>query len=829
MSCQRVLVALAGQPNCGKSTIFNMLTGARQHVANYPGVTVEKKTGRFRTGDLQVELVDLPGTYSLSSYSLEERVSRDFLLHDGPGVVLDVADASNLKRSLYLTLQLLEMGRPLVLVLNMMDVAGRRGVRLDVDGLSRRLGVPAIAAVGKKGKGAEEIGAALDGLAGQAPGPEVFQAGYGSLEPCIGALAERLSGDPILASRCPPRWLAIKLLEGDAEAEKLLRTLSSEASGLLAEAQTLRHNFQVRHGQTAADHIARSRHRAAGELARLTTSSSPASGRTLTERVDAVVCQRYLGPVVLLAILFLLYQASIVFGGWVSAQVWPFWGALESLAARLLPAPGFLDDPLLRELGLWCVKSVTSILNYLPIFFILFALIAVLEDSGYMPRMAFILDRVFRRFGLHGQSTLPLILGGVYVGGCAVPAVMAAKAIPDERARLATILITPMMNCLAKVPLYLLLIDACFAERAGLALFFIATVTLFMALPVAKVLSLTVLRKKQSAPFIMEMPPYHLPTVKGVLLRAVERVLLFVKKIVTVVLAVAVVVFALISYPGIGTEARARFEAEADTAVRSFLAKAEATAYAGRLGAQDVPELLLFREALREAGRGAGQVRADAADAAFLKRNPLYFEILRGTSADSRQLSRALRTVDATRKRLRRELRTQGFEASFLGMAGRALEPVTRFAGFDWRVNIALLSAFAAKENSAATLGAIYGLDGEGGLAQGMTPLHALALMLFMALYPPCIPASVMVRLQANSTGWMLFSLGYQTLLGLVVATLVFAGGTLLGLTGWQAMWTFYGVCVLATAAMALVPESGCTCAHISQTPIPSTSRGGFS
>lgn len=819
MSRTRVLAALAGQPNCGKSTIFNMLTGARQHVANYPGVTVEKKSGRFRTASHQVELVDLPGTYSLTSYSLEERVARDFLLHDRPGVILDVADAANLKRSLYLTLQLLEMGRPLVLVLNMMDVAERRGVSLDLAGLSERLRIPVIAAVGKQGQGAQEISAILERLAGQngQQAGEPFRVPYGPLEPCIDALERRLAAEPRLAAHCPPRWLALKLLEADADAETLLRTLRPEASGLLAEAQTLRRSFQTRHGQTTADHIGQARHRAAGELARLTTSSSPASGRTLTERVDAVVCQRYLGPMVLLAILFVLYQASIVFGGWVSAQVWPAWAALEALAARLLPAPGFLEDPLLRELGLWCVKSVTSILNYLPIFFILFALIAVLEDSGYMPRMAFILDRVFHRFGLHGQSTLPLILGGVYVGGCAVPAIMATKAIPDERARLATILITPMMNCLAKVPLYLLLIDACFADRAGLALFFIATVSLFMALPVAKALSLTVLRGKERAPFIMEMPPYHLPTLRGVLLRAVERVLLFAKKIVSVVLAVAVVVFALISYPGIGPEAKARFEAEADAAVRAFLAVADTTGYAGRLGAQDVPELLLFREALREAGRGprvgAGQAGAAAADEDFRQRNALYFEILRGQSADSKRLSQALRTVDATRKRLRREQRMQGFESSFLGMAGRALEPVTRFAGFDWRVNIALLSAFAAKENSAATLGAIYGLDGgepasgQGMRAAAMTPLHALALMLFMALYPPCIPASVMVRLQAGATGWMLFSIGYQTALALLVAVLVFTGGTLLGLTGWQAMWTFYGLCVLATCAMALVPE----------------------
>ncbi|SNR77926.1 ferrous iron transport protein B [Humidesulfovibrio mexicanus] len=831
MSPTRTLVALAGQPNCGKSTIFNMLTGARQHVANYPGVTVEKKSGGFRARNLAVELVDLPGTYSLSSYSLEERVARDFLLHDKPGAIIDIADASNLRRSLYLTLQLLEMGRPLVLVLNMMDVAVRRGVHVDVDCLSERLGVPVIPAVGKKGQGAEEIAAALEQCVNSTPG--AYRTPYGALEPSLEALERALAQEPKLLSHCPPRWLAIKLLEGDAGAEALLRAHHQDACGVLAHALELGRRFQAECGHAAAGHIAQARHSAAAELARQTTRQVPMQGRHLTERVDAVVCHRSLGPLVLMAILFLLYQASIVFGGWVSAQAWPIWGALEGLAAQLLPPPGFLEDPLPRALGIWAVKSVTAILNYLPIFFILFALIAVLEDSGYMPRMAFILDRVFHRFGLHGQSTLPLILGGVYVGGCAVPAVMATKAIPDERARLATILITPMMNCLAKVPLYLILIDAYFPEHAGAALFFIATVTVFMALPVAKALTLTVLRGKEQAPFIMEMPPYHLPTIQGVLLRATERVLIFAKKIVTVVLAVAVVVFMLISYPGLEPEDTAHFEAQARETMRSFLNEADKTAYAGRLRMEDVAGLALFSEALRDAGRGASETARAAIGADFQQRNPLYYDIVRGDSGDAKRLARSLRKVESTRKRLRREMRTLGFETSFLGMAGKALEPVTQFAGFNWRVNIALLSAFAAKENSASTLGALYGQDTDSTVESdmragepGMTPLHALALMLFMALYPPCIPASVMVRLQAGSTGWMLFSMGYQTLLGLLVASLVFTGGTLLGFTGWQSMWAFYVVCVLATVAMALVPERSLRCKRLSMPPITTTCKG---
>lgn len=835
MTPQNILVALAGQPNSGKSTISNMLTGAHQHVANYPGVTVEKKTGRFQAGDLRVELVDLPGTYSLTSYSLEERVSRDFQLHDRPRVVINVADASNLKRNLYLTLQLLEMDTPVVLNLNMMDVAERRGISIDVEGLAGHLGTPVASTVGKKSEGGTRLRRALDAcLERREHAP--FQMNYGPLEPCIQSLMDRLSTDQTLTASYPARWMAIKLLEGDSEARSLLQKISAGAAAVLAEAEALRSRFQEEHNQAADRQVAYSRHRAAAELAERYVKKAPSAGRHLSDRADRFVCNRFLGPVILLAILLTLYEVSIVFGGWLAVQVWPVWGSLESLCAQILPAPGFLEDPLLRSLGLWTVKSLTAILNYLPIFFLLFALIAVLEDSGYMPRMAFILDRLFRRFGLHGQSTLPLILGGVYVGGCAIPAVMATKAIPDERARLATILIASMMNCLAKVPLYLILIGAYFAEHSGLALFFIATVTMFMALPVAKALSLTVLRKKESAPFIMEMPPYHLPTIKGVLTRAVERILLFVKKIVTVVLAVAVVVFVLINFPGVSAESKARSLAERDTAVNAFLAKSAKTSYKDQLTAADVEGLVLFNEALRDAKRGADQAKAEAINSEFEQRNPLYYGLLRGEDAGAKALGRALKKVADTRKRLRREMRAEGFESSFLGMAGRTLEPATRFAGFNWRINIALLSAFAAKENSAATLGAIYGLDGDEGSVQesmkagetGFTALHALALMLFMALYPPCIPTSVMVRMQSNSTGWMLFSIGYQTLLGLFVAGLVFTGGSLLGLTGWQAMWAFYGLCLAATVVMALLPENVACRLPLFSKPIAATCKGGI-
>jgi len=814
MASRRLLVALAGQPNCGKSTVFNMLTGARQHVANYPGVTVEKKSGTFSIGETRVELVDLPGTYSLTSYSLEERVARDFLLGDNPGVVIDVADGSNLKRHLYLTLQLLEMEVPTILNVNMMDVVERRGQSIDVPRLQEILGIPVVPTRAKRGEGKEGLRAAVNAVADAAP-DETYRVGYGPLEPFVVELEALLAEDSLLSVQYPLRWLAIKLLENDSEAEALVRRMHPDADQVMAAAGECRERFASQSGSAAERHIAFTRHAECARIAREVVTLPEAKRQNLSDRADRIVCHRVFGPMILVGILFILYQVSIVFGNWLALQVWPVWGAVESFAEEALPAAGFMDDPLLRALGLWVVKSTTAILNYLPIFFLLFSLIAILEDSGYMPRMAFILDRLFRRFGLHGQSTLPMILGGVYVGGCAIPGVMATKAIPDERARLATIMIVPMMNCLAKVPLYLILIGAYFAQAGGLAMFFIATVTLFMALPVAKALSMTVLRNRESAPFIMEMPPYHLPTIGGVLRRAVERIWLFLKKIVTVVAAVAVVVFVLINYPGLPQARLDHYRAMEDEAVAGFMRDVAKTEYNGVLNTDDALRIVLFEESMKRAKAGVtDQAESEEINARYQAENPAYYAVVKREGKDGKLLAKSLKKVVTVRKQVRREARAERFETSFLGTLGRALEPVTQFAGFNWRINIALLSAFAAKENSAATLGSIYGIDGTDQSVQesmkagetGFTPLHALALMLFMALYPPCVPASIMVRHQANSTKWMLFSIGYQTLLGLVVASLVFTGGSLLGLTGFQAMWAFYGLCVALTLMMALIP-----------------------
>ncbi len=814
MESKKLLVALSGQPNCGKSTIFNMLTGARQHVANYPGVTVEKKTGGFNIDNTRIELVDLPGTYSLTSYSLEERVARNFLLRDNPAVVIDVADGSNIKRNLYLTLQLMEMEVPTILNLNMMDVAERRGMHIDIPKMQEMLGIPVVPTKAKKGEGKEELRNAVAALGENAPETH-YRIDYDKMEPYIAELEEILREDPVLSNNYPVRWFAIKLLESDSEAGELMARTHPDSRKVFQHTEACRERFKEETGNAVERHIAFTRHGYCARIARETVTHPAEKKRSLSDRADKIVCNRYLGPVILVGVLMILYQVAIVYGGQLAAWVWPLWGEIENFAAEVLPDPRFMSDPLLRALIQWVVKSTTAILNYLPIFFLLFALIAILEDCGYMPRMAFILDRLFRRFGLHGQSTLPMILGGVYVGGCAIPGVIATKAIPDERARLATIMIVPMMNCLAKVPLYLILISAFFPRESGYVMFFIATVTLFMALPVAKLLTLTVLRKQPSAPFIMEMPPYHLPTVSGVLRRSIERIWLFLKKIVTVVAAVAAVVFVLINYPGIPRNRLAGYEQKRDKAVASFTAAAAKTEYRDKITSDDVLKIILFDENLKKAKQGVKDKEKSAAiNKRFEERNPVYYAVIKRRGKAGKKLNKEFKKVVRVRKILRKEVMTDRFQSSFLGTAGRALEPVTQWAGFNWRINIALLSAFAAKENSAATLGAIYGIDESGQSVQasmksveaGFTPLHALALMLFMALYPPCLPTSIMVRHQSNSTKWMLFSIGYQILLGLFVASLVFTGGKTLGLTGYETMWIFYGLCVVLTLILSMIP-----------------------
>ena len=837
---EKKIVALAGQPNCGKSTVFNSLTGARQFVANYPGVTVDKMMGWYKRDGETVEVIDLPGTYSLTSYSPEERVSRDVLLKEPLSAVVNVVDAANLKRSLYLTLQLLEMEIPLVLDLNMMDVAEGLDISVDVPGLSRELGVPVVATAITHGRGREELfGAIADMSRSNARTSvavsELYPDLQGPLEELGSLLTDSLSsGEASLQGTFPLPWIAVKLMEGDPEVAALVREKAGDvAQDILSRAEALREAFEREWGMSADLYISGQRSRRAAAIARRCVSRKNTEKVHVSERIDRLVCNRFLGPVFLLFVIYGFYYLSFIQGYNLTHYTWPVLAGFRSLAESILPQPGIIELPLLREFVLWVIDNLNALLNYIPIFFILFALIAVLEDSGYMPRIAFVLDRILSRFGLHGQSTLPMILGGVVLGGCSVPAVMATKGIPDEKSKLATILTLPMLNCQAKLPLYFLLIGIYFNETVRLPLLgevnqqsivivFIQTISLLFVLPLAKILSMTVLRHKETAPFIMEMPPYHIPSIRGVLGRAIERIWLYIRKITTVVAAVAVVLFVLLQFPGLTPERRAHYEAEKDRAVRAFLGKAEGK----RLGAglrteKDVLDLILFQQGYRELLKSGASAESKKAYGA---RNPDFFEIVQNKKdPEAKELEKALKKLLTFRTNALTAIRKERIDNSLLGKIGRALEPASRYAGFNWRVNVAVLSTLAAKENSVSTLGALYikepgESEGEGGerntdtLEQRMkrqegdlTPLHAMALMLFMVLCPPCLPTIMAIRVQTGSTGWMLFAFFVPLILGLLAAVLVFTGGSALGLSGFEAMWMFYLIPLTLTVLLGLI------------------------
>ncbi|PTQ71897.1 ferrous iron transport protein B [Celeribacter persicus] len=794
------LVALAGQQNCGKSTLFNLLTGLQQHIANYPGVTVDKKSGTYAHEGHRYTVTDLPGCYSLSAFSPEERVARQVLTEERPDVVVNVIDATNLRRSLPLTFQLLEMGFRVVIALNMMDAAERRGLEIDITALERRLGVPVIPVVGRKGKGVPELRAAISNAAQAAPAtPATLN--YGPLEDAVAEVHARLVEIPAMNNRMA-RWQAGKLLEGDHDSEALLARALPDPYGLFDEIAALRTAFEDKHHLSVGDHISATRDRHAAEILNACVRDTKAGSVPVSERIDRVLLNRFLAPAFLLATIWAIYQLSIVQGYELTKVTWPILAGFRNFASGLLPDAGFLTDPQLRSLGLWIVDSVNTLLNYVPIFLILFALIAILEDSGYMARIAFILDRVLHRFGLHGQSTLPFILAGVFAGGCAVPGVMATKGIPDARARLATILTVPFMNCMAKIPLYTLLINIYFPNSKGLMLFYLSTLTVLVALLVAKLLTSSILARQPTAPFVMELPSYHMPTLIGVLRRAFDRTWLYIKKVGTVVVAIAVVIFVLLQFPGVPKAQMHDYQSRGEVAIAEFYAQLDGNPNLAAVADSDrLIELINVQSAYKARRLNAGSKEAaEALDAGVRETYPAYAPfVLRSREAADKTAFNALRELTNTRNSLRREMQQERIETSFLGRIGRGLEPVTQYADFDWKINIALLSSFAARESSVATLGVLFDQEegqnqtleermGDQQRSEGRGALSAVVLMLFFALYPPCLATVIMVRVQTASTKWMAFSIVFPTILGLVVASAVFQIASALGLSGIGAM-----------------------------------------
>eukprot|EP01022_Parablepharisma_sp_SALTPOND_P020479 TRINITY_DN3745_c0_g1_i11.p1 TRINITY_DN3745_c0_g1~~TRINITY_DN3745_c0_g1_i11.p1 ORF type:complete len:826 (+),score=30.07 TRINITY_DN3745_c0_g1_i11:306-2783(+) len=807
-------IALLGQPNCGKSTIFNLLSGARQHIANYPGITVDKKSAVFKLGEHSIELIDLPGTYSLSSFSDEESVATDELVSGDIDLVINIMDASNFKRNLYLTTQLIEVGIPTIVYLNMMDVASDRGMEFDTNKLSKLLNCEVVAGVGyksdTKSELLEKIRVALE--RNQIPSFMKFEGIEDELQDFSDFLL--LKSEDV--EDFPLRWLCIRLLEGDPLALKYLQKM--ENSKEIEDAcKKIRADLENKIGDKLDIFISSKRYSFAEKIEGLSVTKYKEKKKNITNIIDKVVLNRFLSLPIMLGIIFLLYELSIVQGYELTNYTWPLLAWVKQQVLEILPASGFIDVPILREFGIWMINSVNALLNYIPIFLILFALIAILEDSGYMARMAFVLDRIFRNYGLHGQSTLPYVLSGVFVGGCAVPGVMATKGIADPKAKMATILTVPFLNCLAIIPFFVLIVSIFFVDQKSWVMFFISTITIIVALIVAKILTVTVLKHEKSMPFILEMPNYHMPRVKNVFYSVKDKIWLYIKKVMTIVVAVAAVLFVLIQFPGISKESEARVQKEASVAMEKFFEASKKSAYYSEVDTkEELTALLNFEESYKQKRMNiSSQEALDRLDSSYKAKNEVFFKILRDRKdRDAKLINRALKSVILFRKTTLKEINDEKINNSYLGQIGKSLEVVTQYAGFDWRINVAFLSSFAARESFVATLGALF----ESSSAEpnekpstqiidssGYTPLAALAMIVFMALTPPCIATLIVIKAQTDSYKWMLFALIYPVIVGLIVAIGIYSGGNYFNLDANQVMWSFYGVMLTILLVLGVV------------------------
>ena len=533
-------VALAGNPNCGKTTLFNALTGSNQYVGNWPGVTVEKKEGTAHLGDRSITVVDLPGIYSLSPYSMEEIVARDFIIGEGPDAVIDIVDATNLERNLYLTVQLLELERPLVLALNFMDEVKARGDQIDVERLSKELGVPVVPITAKTGEGLDELlqVAHRQMHLGVTYEPDDL---YDDFTHDIHHRMGELIHDYAYAANLPAHWASIKLLEGDGIVAKALNLPADvqnkldaiiaeyEASSALGDRETL---------------VADSRYRYIERVVHASVVKGKGSeGPTLTEKIDRIVTGKYTAlPLFLCAMLVMFVITFGPFGSWlqdgVSALIDLFSGWLEG-ALTAAGAPAVV-------ISLACdgiISGVGGVLSFLPQIALLFFFLSFLEDSGYMSRAAFIMDRLLRRFGLSGKAFIPMLMGF----GCSVPAIMGARTMENEKDRRMTILLIPFMSCSAKLPVYGLLSAAFFGPWAGLVVFGLYVIGMAVGI-LSGIFFKHTLFAGEPAPFVLELPPYRFPSIENIATHVWQKVKGFLVKAGTLILAMSVVLWLLQSF-----------------------------------------------------------------------------------------------------------------------------------------------------------------------------------------------------------------------------------------------------------------------------------------
>lgn len=710
-------VALVGNPNCGKTSLFNIASGAHEHVGNYSGVTVDAKEGFFDFQGYHFRIVDLPGTYSLSAYTPEELYVRKHIIEETPDVIINVVDSSNLERNFYLTTQLIDMNVRMVIALNMYDELEASGNKLDYTQLSQLIGVPMVPTVCRRGEGVDKLFHVIIGI--YEGGDFLSQKGeirseiledlrdwhktyvpdheFGShkeeedarprgymrhihinhgpeLERSIEEVKKAISQNEDIRHKYSTRFLSIKLLENDREIENFISTLPNGKEIIaIRNKETLRIRKVMNEDSEQA--ITDAKYGFITGALKETFTDNHLEKEQTTRVIDSIVTHRIWGYPIFFLFLYIMFEGTFVLGDYPMQGIEWLVDQLGNLIRNNM-AEGPLKDLLIDGI----IGGVGGVIVFLPNILILYFFISILEDSGYMARAAFIMDKIMHRMGLHGKSFIPLIMGF----GCNVPAIMATRTIEDRKSRLITMLVNPLMSCSARLPIYLVMIGAFFPNCASFMLLCIYTAGILLAVIMARIFS-KFLVKGEDSPFVMELPPYRMPTSKSIMRHTWEKGAQYLKKMGGIIMIASIIIWFLGYYP--------RHDAHESVAEQQ--------------------------------------------------------------------------------------------ENSYIGQIGKAIEPVIKPLGFDWKLGIGLISGVGAKELVVSTLGVLYTNEGDVENVNlsdriPITPLVALAYMLFVLIYFPCIATFAAIKQESGSWKWAIFAAGYTTVLAWLVAFTVFQIGSII-------------------------------------------------
>ena len=718
-----IRVALVGNPNCGKTSLFNIASGSHEHVGNYSGVTVDAKEGRFEYKGYKFVLVDLPGTYSLSAYSPEELYVRKNLIDNVPDVVINVVDASNIERNLYLTAQVIDMNLRVVMALNMYDELKDKGDELDIKQLGYLLGMPVCPTVSRDGTGIPELFDTVIKIYTQSD-PKLarhIHINHGTeLEKSIDRIKLLLQKNQSLRDKYSTRYLAIKYLEDDKDIEKIIDTLPNRDEIISARVIEEQRILDLLHTNTESAIVDAKYAFIQGALAETYKPHQDATPRkTVTDKIDAIVTNKWMAFPIFIAVLYLIFQTTFAVGDYPMQWIDWFVGKFGDFVATFM-ADGWLKDLVVDGI----ISGVGSVLVFLPNILILYFFISLMEDSGYMSRAAFIVDKLMHKIGLHGKSFIPMVMGF----GCNVPAIMATRAIESRKSRMITIAIIPFMSCAGRLPIFVLLAGAFFPHNAALVLLGIYLLGIVLAILSAIVLSKFV--KDDDLPFVMELPPYRIPTAKAIWRHTWEKGQQYLQKMATTILICSVIIWFLGYFPK---------NKELMAAQEEYATLAQTPA--GRL-----------------------EINADKVE-------------VNAATATKDELATRIDSLYAYQQ-----------ENSYIGQLGRMVSPALDPLGFNWKMDVGLLTGIAAKELVVSTLGVMYSEGAkvseghdmsedtqlQSALVNDVTPAAALSFMVFILLYFPCVATFVAIKNETGKWRWAVACCAYTMAVAWIMSFIVY-------------------------------------------------------